>query len=275
VKRVEEGERCKYQFYSKEHYLMQYLFQSWKESLALFIPKNAKLFILVTIKTILQSYKLIVRDIWWLFVLSTGLDMMYVYFFDARSYFVIIPLFSWFITIFCMYLIIRPSLQRKGFTYYKEHSKYFIPFMFLSFFVFLLEISVAGSAWYLFGGPFTSLQHTFYLLTALLIPATIVIYASPFQSFMILFSLDREVNIANTGKSIGRGFKMAWYNYPFCLIVLLLIMAFSAFMNFITGQFYYLIVHALLPIPLSIWTNFYTKRLHDQFELYYPETVKE
>ena len=115
---------------------MTYLLKSWKESLSLFIPKNAKLFILVTIKTILQSYKLILKQLWWLFLISWGLDVL-----SARYCFIslcyLAPLISWLVTIFCVYLAIRPSMPRKTLAYYLGHARYFLPFFVITLFIFL------------------------------------------------------------------------------------------------------------------------------------------
>src|SRR5579862_1571646 len=42
------------------------LFQSWADSLTLLKPKNLQLFVMVTIKSILEAYKLYFKYFWWL-----------------------------------------------------------------------------------------------------------------------------------------------------------------------------------------------------------------
>ncbi len=44
------------------------LLQSWQDSLKLFYPKNLKLFALVTLKSIIDVYKLLLRYWWWLLI---------------------------------------------------------------------------------------------------------------------------------------------------------------------------------------------------------------
>lgn len=270
---------------------MAYLLSSWKESLSLFSPKNAKLFILVTIKTILQSYKLILKHLWWLLLLSTALDIVYARYFDIQSYFVLLPLFSWFLTIFFMYLIIRPSMKQKGFGYYKDYIKYFIYFILLTIITSLLFYLLPLPIRFLITQFFWPHQFIFAYIYGLLITSILLLlphnlvplYVSPLLTFMILFMLDSDGKIMSFLRSIIRGIKMAFYNYPFCLILFALftlvsfLVQLSIYWLFGPESMFHspLFSTLILPIPLSIWTNFYTKRLHDQFGLYYPETIKD
>src|SRR5260221_7807584 len=48
------------------------LVQSWIDSLTLLKPKNAHLFIMVTIKSIIEAYKLLFKYFWWAYVLFVG-----------------------------------------------------------------------------------------------------------------------------------------------------------------------------------------------------------
>jgi hypothetical protein len=267
---------------------MTHLLRSWKESLSLFIPKNAQLFALVTLKNILQSYTIILRDGWWLFGLSMIAEYIYTRYFGPQSFFGFIPLILWFITIFLMYLIIRPSLKRKGYSYYKDYIGAFFYFALFSilgylFFLTLLRFALLFSV--TIANPFYFVSNVFMILTALLAPGPqlMPLYVSPLLTFLILFILDSDRSIASIFKSIIRAFKMVIYNYPFCLIIFsiwALLSVCSQLLIFkIFGPHSFLLSSAvsylLLPIPICIFTLFYTKRLHEQFGLYYPQTIKE
>ena len=272
---------------------MYYFFRSWKESISLFTPKNAKLFFLITLKSIMESYKLIVLHLGWLFALTAILDLSYSRFCHKLSYFCLIPLFGWFATIFGMYLIIRPSIKRKSWDYYKDNWLKFIFFIFFSIIAYSIPIAML-----LIGNKIVFLTqniHTiFYILflpvllipilvTFLMPPDLIILYVSPLLTFLILFILDSDGSIKSIMKSMIRALKMMIYNYPFCILifcffVLCSILYTISIVNLFGRNSFLLspiITNAFLPIPLCILTNFYIKRLHDQFGLYYPETAKE
>lgn len=272
---------------------MYYFFRSWKESLSLFIPKNAKLFLLVTFKSIIQSYKLIIKHLWWLFLLSALLDKMYSCYCPQATYLCLLPLLGWFATIFGMYLIIRPSIKQKNWNYYKDHWKTFLYFIFFSIIAYLIPKilwAVANqivfvthnihTVFYALSLPFLLIP---ILITFLMPPNVIVLYVSPLLTFFILFMLDSNASIKSIFGSIIRAFKMMMYNYPLCIFfftvfVFCSVLTTVIIMNLFGRDSFLLspiVSNAFLPIPLCILTNFYIKRLHEQFGLYYPESVKE
>ncbi len=273
--------------------IVYYFLRSWKESISLFAPKQFKLFSLVTIKSIFESYKYIILHFGWLFAITALLDLSYSQFCLYLNYLCLLPLIGWFVTIFGMYLIIRPSIKRKGWSYYKDNWLKFIYFMFFSIIAYsipLAMLSAANKIVYL-----TQNIHTlfyFLLLPVLLIPILvtflmppnlIVLYVSPLLTFLILFILDGDGSIKNVLQSVVRALKMMIYNYPFCILIFILFVICSvSYTVFIARWFGVdsfllspIVSNAFLPIPLCILTNFYIKRVHDQFGLYYPETVKE
>jgi len=272
-----------------------YFLRSWKESLAVFLPKNAKLLFLVTLKSLLQSYKTIIIHAGWLLLLSTVLDIIYNTYFDYKSLFVLAPLLSWFITIFAFYLIARPSIKRKGWGYYKDYWRHFIYFVLLSIFFWLIpNVILVLSVWLI--QTIARLYSTVFsililpvvvlpILTSLLIPVsnTILIHVSPLLTFAIFFLLDSKATIRDAGKSLLNAFKMCFYNYPFCLLLFMIFLLFSVALQWLIYTFLGptsfllspLLSTVLLPIPLCFFNTFYVKRLHDQFDLYFPQTVKE
>jgi hypothetical protein len=270
-----------------------YFFRSWKESVSLFIPKQARLFFLITLKSIIESYKLIALHLWWLFGLSYLTDILYSRYFGIKSYFCIVPLLSWFLTIFFIYLIIRPSIKRKGWSYYKDYLgrfAYFVLFSIIAFLIPILLLLIGNKiAFWTF-----SISWIFYMLflpflivplliSFLVAPQVVALYTSPLLTFLLLFMLDSNGSISDVFQSIIRAFKMVIYNYPFCIIMFIVFIVCSTIGQMLIVQFFginsfllsSLVTNLILPIPLCILTNFYIKRLHDQFGLYYPETVKE
>ena len=272
---------------------MYYFFRSWKESVSLFIPKHAKFFFLVTLKSIIQSYKLIAVHLWWLFGISYLTDLLYSRYFGTKSYFCIVPLLSWFFTIFFIYLIIRPSIKRKNWNYYKGYLLRFPYFVFFSIIAFMIPIIMLlignkiayltfSISWifYMLFLPFLIIP---ILISFLIAPDVVALYTSPLLTFLILFMLDSTGSISDVFQSIVRAFKMMIYNYPFCIIMFIIFILCSVISQMSIAHYFgiesfllsSLVANLILPIPLCILTNFYTKRLHDQFGLYYPETVKE
>lgn len=240
-----------------------YLFESWKASLALFFPKNAHLFALVTLKRIAQSYSIIFRDLWWLIITAIVLEIMNVYYLYLAT--------IWTVAIFIFYLIIRPSIKRKSWDYYKDYGKHSLLFIIMTL-IFIFNILYILILFYL-----VRVIHINYFIVhaVLLLPGGFV-YLSPWLSFILLFLLDSPITFTNFFKSWVRGTKMVVYNYPFCFIVVGLLMLIAQAFSLLFYEInYYFIAALALPIGLCLWTNFYTKRLHDQFSLYFPETLKE
>ncbi len=272
---------------------MYYFFRSWRESVSVFIPKHAKLFFLVTAKSIMASYKLIAVHLWWLFGLSYLTDLLYSRYFGINSYFCIVPLLSWFLTIFFIYLIVRPSIKRKKWDYYKGYLLrfgYFVLFSIIAFMIPVLLLLIGNKIAFLT----FSISWVFYvlflplliipiLISFLIAPNVVTLYTSPLLTFLILFMLDSTGSISDVFQSIVRAFKMMIYNYPFCIITFIIFILCSVIGQLAIIHFFgrdsillsSLAANLILPIPLCILSNFYIKRLHDQFALYYPETVKE
>jgi hypothetical protein len=235
----------------------------------------------VCIKTIIESYKQIFAHLWWLFLGSWALDILNARYFYTIS-FSLLPLFAWLITIFCIYLVIRPSLPRKTFSYYTQKAPYFLPFFILTIFVFSSFFGILKLFSLL---PSLSEFQYMSIITMALLPSPLMpLFISPLLTFMIFFALDSNGSLNSIFASIIRGFKMGLYNYPFCLIFYLICIAITliGYIAILTFIFFgsgillsSLVSHLLIPIPLAVLSNFYTKRLHDQFGLYYPTTVQE
>ena len=98
---------------------------------------------------------------------------------------------------------------------------------------------------------------------------------SPLIVFSILFITDSSVSIKRFFVSIKRAFIMVVYNYPGCAIFYFifreLLLGLTTGLNIIGLPLTIIdaIMLLLLPIPLVVFTCFYTKRLHDQFQRYF------
>ena len=192
---------------------MLYFFQSWKEAILVLNPKNAKLFVLITLKTIIQSFKIIVRDWGWLLLVMAVFYFIDFQFFNptsAKLFFILISV-AWLILIFGVYLIIRPSIKRKGYLYYCDYMRYFpyfvlfslviqlIPHMLLLLFSKIIHnASNIHSIFYILFSPFQLMP---IFISMLIAPDLIPLYASPLLTFLILFLLDTDGSIAD---EIGR-----------------------------------------------------------------------
>ena len=259
---------------------MTYLFGSWKESLSLFRPNNAKLFFLVTLKSIFTAYKTIILHLGWLIILSSLLQAMIAGTLGKGSPVMLIPTLGWSIIIFCMYLIVRPSIQRKNYAYYGRFWHHFIYFILTSIAAVLIDDAIRWLFISICNCIPSLAVFNIPVFTILLLPAMGVdSYISPVVSFILFFMLDQKASFINTLRAVARGFKMGFYNYPFCLIMLIIFVGFFISINvglmiLLKSRYTSFIILMLLPIPLCVWSNFYTKRLHDQFGLYYPDTMR-
>jgi hypothetical protein len=119
------------------------------------------------------------------------------------------------------------------------------------------------------------------------------IIVSPFFAFSVYFMLDSDGKFKSIAASLYKAFKMCLFNYPFCLIMLvalnylymgldyilfsLLIALNIKLVTFIDTSIHMLPSFSIIkywamlfwPIPLCFLNNFYIKRLHEQFDVYF------
>lgn len=229
--------------------------QTWRESLKFFIPKNFKLFFLVTLKTVIETYKILITRFWPLLLIWASIYCFLPLIGQQHALVALIINYVMYAPyLFLCFLIIRPSIKLKNFSYIKEYGIYFIEFLFL----FLLY-------------RFVVFTFPNYVLFLGLTP----IFVSPFFIFWTLFVLDSEIFNPVTA---WQALKMVWYNLPFCVISYVFFACISAWnIARIPAPFSYF--HLLfewplflffVPIPLCWFAIFYTKQVHAQFQLYMP-----
>jgi hypothetical protein len=216
--------------------------QSWGDSLSLFTYQNFKLFTLVTLKSIIDVYKKLLQYWWWLVI-----PALLIYS-EIGSAPVLLMLFVGFfftnLFIFAVICSTRPSIEQKNSDYFKQQLCYF---------------------------PLTLA----FLLPGYFLPKIISVAPIAFFILFYLDSVDQSLfKKAGVFKAWKRTILMGVYNMPLLIII-----------NFILRIFYIIILSCvavsplavviisflLLPISGCVYTNIYIKRLHEQFELYFPQ----
>ena len=117
------------------------LLKAWQDSLDIFRPANFKLFLLVTLHSAWQSYKILFKYFWWLIMLSAfGLSMGSWFFARAPLFaativkahpiltLITIPVLAlsgWFVSWFAV-LASRASTKKKDFSYFFSYTGHFL-----------------------------------------------------------------------------------------------------------------------------------------------------
>jgi hypothetical protein len=232
------------------------LVQSWIDSLQLLKPKNLQLFALVTLKSIVEAYKLLLKYFWWLFVLTLvcGVAVRW----NPASF---ATAHSWLyqLLLFATCLATRPSVAKKDCAYFRAHM---FAFVYVAIYLIIWPPHLWPTAF------------------------------SPWDIFLILFFLDSERGPKNFLFSMWYALKMIIFNFPLMVILGFLfnvsVYFYSTIYHSIIGYFvvdvqiwakmllFGLMLHnvlAILLIPIGICTyaNIYIKKLHDQFDLYFKQ----
>jgi hypothetical protein len=242
------------------------LFQSWADSLTLLKPKNLQLFVMVTIKSILEAYKLYFKYFWWLLLallifLFIAPDLAVAWknndgqnlaryatlFGMAISLYGILFLAACFVT--------RPSILQKDCAYFRTQFKKIILYW-LAWWCLSVVLIKYGSFWKIFAYS----DNVYSCSTALI--------------FFVLFFADSDGGLKNIFISAWNAWKMVIYNLPLLLIVALCfgipILLFNHLI-YISPLMKVIIAAFLMPITVCTNTNIYIKRLHDQFDLYFKQ----
>lgn len=245
-----------------------YLLESWKDSLSLFKPKNFKLFALVTLKTIGQTYWLLLKYFWWV---QLGVIGLY-FWFPQSNLRELIQYLVYCIWLAIVALCVRPSVAKKNYAYFSKYLLY-LPVIIVGFVAIhdLLELHIQGR----------------YLIMFACFVA---------QLLFIFFMFDMSFGVKNALKSLVFAIKMFWYNAPglfliiganFVLVILqiriLQGVIQSAIWESLHGHhiqyffkcMYFFNYFIVIPIIVSIIGNFYIKRLHEQPQLYFKQPKEQ
>jgi len=263
---------------------MNTVFVSWKESLSLFLPKNAKLFFLVFLKTLLSTYKNAFIYGWWAFALSLCAVSLVIYV-PLLTVSYINPVILSFLWAYMVFLSARPSTQLKSWRYYSSYLVH-------GLWIFLVIIVLS----WLWNFLFTAAFHAASLSVWISYPLALSLYGlvftfffsldfylwiiSPWTIFFSLFVFDSLRSFPRFMLSMWRSLKMVLSNYPFCFILYAVIRVglwgLGVLLKMIGMPLVVTngIMLLLLPIPIVLFTCFYTKRLHDQFGFYFSTTPR-
>ena len=229
------------------------LMQSWKQSMQLLAPQNLIPFLLVTVKTVADTYKEMNRP------------------HTSRS--------NWVLAGVIAFLIILSNIVKKWYMLWFEG--YFLNGLrYALFFLFVLALrpSVAIKD----TDYFKKYMHTFWpLLIAIILLGLTPIFAFPFllmgYIFFLLFAFDGDRSTSSLLIAVRNSFTMILYNFPLCLafeVILRIIgyilyklvaIAIGYWGGLTIAAFLYLI---FVPIEVAIITNLYIKLFHAQSELY-------
>jgi len=228
------------------------LLQSWSNSLVLFKPAHLKLFLLVTLKSIIETYRLLFTRFWplllgWLIIKSV------IPFNEVLQALVDFPM------LFLLYLLIRPSMLKKDGEYIKGYGIHLLnDMLFGILYTLIIVICAFGvSTW----------------LTMMAIQSMWAVI--PFYYF---FFLDSDGRFSQTIRSMARAYKMMFYALPFVAVIHLIQFAFlygTSIMlahQYIPGflhVLYRMLLVICMPLMGCFWNNFYIKNLHDNFDLYF------
>ncbi len=108
----------------------------------------------------------------------------------------------------------------------------------------------------------------------------LLIFASPLIIIWSLFMLDAQVSVGSYLRATGRAFTMFVYNYPFFLVMymalrILLSVGYlvgeplARMVPFLSVIGWAVLLLGVIPYAVCFTTNFYVKRVHEQFSLYY------
>ncbi len=236
---------------------MMVLLQAWKESLSVLLPRNFKLFFLVTVKLILETISTWLRNFWWVLGIYFIMNIftLWLYQFElqfmpvaeqaasAASNPAIIPLLNGaslvlaVMMLWTLLLTVRPSVQRKTFAYYLSYnwwplSLFWITVVALNFIIkYLDHFIIALNYFKLMGMSVISpvMDMSLYILLSYIFMPFIpfgkllgaggsLIYAPLFILF-VLAMLDMPVTVRNLLKAKVRTLKLIIFNYPLLFMV--------------------------------------------------------
>jgi hypothetical protein len=231
------------------------LLQSWAESLALFKPENLKPFLLITLKSIIETYKLLFTNFLPAIVAPLGLVMIFNYVplhlrtpILGGSFlgFVILSLFFWF---FLVVLCARPSVHIKNWRYVFSYWRHFIYYL-----------AIVSLALMIFQVNEYELLNTFTRL---------------YLIFFMAFLLDSNAQANSVLLSCFRALKMLFYNLPFLMIPAVFFICLNKIFSYLYVFVPFLQYAEVFLLPVLIffyvcfYLNFYVKKKHEQFSLYF------
>jgi hypothetical protein len=270
------------------------MFVAWRDSLSLFQPKNLKLFLLVTLKAMMDALKVWIKYFFWLPFIGPVLNFVLPRLVRESDLMIIAPILSILVALLWLVSVLlaaRPSVAIKNCAYFRSYiwrMIYVLP-------IYLLVMY--GRV--LFQGLFVGIAPVLSVavLGAVFATALVNYFASVYLVNYALFVLDSDGSIMQSVRSLLYAAKMTLYSYPFYFIFYFLVSLIklgvsSVFYPIMAWYYSYFAIesveaaqesigliamhytHTLLLALVTLFTycfltNAYVKKLHDQFTLYY------
>lgn len=269
------------------------LFVAWRDSLTILQPKNFKLFFLVTLKSMVDTFKVWIKYFWWLILIQWASPGLWFRFFGSSFLFFYAMWLNFFNLLFLVSILLaaRPSVAIKNCAYFRSYIWRII-------YILPVSIPMHIGADYLMHTMFRPYVSEATTLTLGLIATTLLIGILNWsvKVYIInyaLFVLDTDGSIMQTLKSLLYAAKMIAYNYPFYIIVYFIdavirsadhllwyniatmggaenMYAISSPIGFQALWYVRMFIYGLFTLFMyCLLVNFYIKKLHDQFTLYF------
>lgn len=258
--------------------------QSWIDSLKIFLPQNFKLFLLASLNAFVKALPLALLFVGMtmliVFPLTAALFILpfWVHFFSLSQagQQTILVFTNWFVLLISqsfsllgVTLAIRPSVSKKNINYFSSRLKY-LPYIWALYCVMVLPYILYQFVYrhdYAFKLDIFSISGCFFIIFA-------------------LFILDQKASITNSILAVKRTLQLIIYNFPFMVLsyasfyffyyylIMQIINLFARLLHINETNIFVLIGATLIGFSSTIfvyawYSVFYTKRVHDQFELYF------
>jgi hypothetical protein len=251
-----------------------YIFRSWRDSLSLLAPANLKLFLLVTLKSTLETYKVLFTRLVPISVMVGIVGVPYVlkvvqpYMQAAIAHglyllFLVLQFVFIYLELYVGYAAARPSIGIKNDAYFLRFLRYSCLLTIIPIVLYAEFFLMMFGAYFLMGIVVAESRSYAYALLLLLHCAFNII---------ILFFLDSDGSFKELWRSVVRAFTMIAYNLPLMGIFFALeIGIVFGYQKLGCYETWWLAsVPFLLSVPLiNIYTNFYIKKVHEQPDLYF------
>lgn len=249
----------------------------WQESLDAFKPSQSKVLILVSLRAVKNLYKALLYAFFLPTTLLAGLVL------GQKGL-----IGSFYITLIAR--AARPSIDLKKRHYWAEFN--FVDWvvyigLLLNDLIYHIFLSRADKSFlfYLLNKLHELLSRGLLISTMKWLPGTdalgaLLPFMSPFVIIWVFFMLDSKKSVWEYIKALGRALLMMFYNYPFflftylvlrigCSLVCLASRPFTATYTYLPIIGWVVLIAVVIPFYVCFIMNFYVKKVHEQFGLYY------
>lgn len=255
---------------------------SWRECMAL-TSKNGRLLSSALIKKLKTVSTLMIIQ-WWFIIAALLLLSM------SRSALLLTGsggLIGFSVFYFILYLALRPSVALKSYRYYLSYTPYYFGYAAL---LILLIASTQTVSNYLRSVPgiypltyaarLIGVVANYHVTQGLCVIFQYGFLYAAFTAFFTFFWLDSALRINSFVGSLWRALKMVVYNYPFLALLSLVCGIISSALDYSAQVIPCFAVRAFVhllfaPVPLTFFSLIYSKKVHEQFDLYFPVTLTE